>query len=230
VHRTLAPLCFVIGVACASSDSNDGLSGGQPYDPTGDETTASEASGSTSSASMSATSIGEASSGSSESTAAIEPTSDCCSPAAAPGCTDPKTEACVCAIRLSCCEDAWSVECAGIAVDGCGSPCGADTMDPSDDTMTDEPLPSCGELAETEGFVLGACEVNGNGACNGMGTPTNDCDFCCDVCETGNGLSCGQLAEQQGWEFANCESDTNNACNGTGTPTCDCNFCCEVML
>jgi len=38
---------------------------------------------------------------------------------------------------------------------------------------------SCGELAGQMGWTTASCEWNGNGACNGQGTPTYDCDFCC---------------------------------------------------
>ncbi|MEW5847850.1 MAG: M23 family metallopeptidase [Myxococcota bacterium] len=50
--------------------------------------------------------------------------------------------------------------------------------------------PSCGDLATQNGWSQAACEWNGNGACNGVGTPTWDCDFCCD---TGGGSSSGGL-------------------------------------
>jgi hypothetical protein len=69
--------------------------------------------------------------------------------------------------------------------------------------------------------------VGGNAACGGQGTPTTDCDFCCDICS--EGPTCGDLAQQQAWAFANCEANGNGACGGSGTPTCDCDFCCEVM-
>ncbi len=41
--------------------------------------------------------------------------------------------------------------------------------------------PSCGELATQKGWAQANCEWNGNGACNGQGVPTYDCDFCCDA-------------------------------------------------
>jgi hypothetical protein len=41
--------------------------------------------------------------------------------------------------------------------------------------------PSCGELAQQSGWASASCEWNGNGACGGRGTPTYDCDFCCEA-------------------------------------------------
>jgi hypothetical protein len=96
----------------------------------------------------------------------------------------------------------------------------------TDDSTGDAPpTMSCGELAQMQGFVVGACEHNGNGACGGVGTPTTDCDLCCDVCPAGN--SCGALAQASGWAAAACETPGNPACGGMGTPTCDCTVCCE---
>lgn len=40
---------------------------------------------------------------------------------------------------------------------------------------------SCGQLAEAAGWNNPACESNDNGACNGEGTATFDCDHCCDL-------------------------------------------------
>ncbi|MEM6290560.1 MAG: M23 family metallopeptidase [Myxococcota bacterium] len=97
-----------------------------------------------------------------------------------------------------------------------------------DDEEEPEPpeLPTCGQLSEQEGYINGACEWNGNGACNGMGPATSDCDHCCDVCDFGT--TCGDLAAEQGWAAAACEWNGNGACAGSGTPTCDCDVCCEV--
>lgn len=39
---------------------------------------------------------------------------------------------------------------------------------------------SCGEYADHVGFVNPQCEWNGNGACDGVGAQTWDCDACCD--------------------------------------------------
>ncbi len=39
--------------------------------------------------------------------------------------------------------------------------------------------PSCGEVAEQQGWDWANCESNGNTACNGLGTPTYDCEHCC---------------------------------------------------
>lgn len=39
---------------------------------------------------------------------------------------------------------------------------------------------SCGEYADHVGFVNSQCEWNDNGACDGVGARTWDCDACCD--------------------------------------------------
>ncbi len=46
---------------------------------------------------------------------------------------------------------------------------------------------SCGELAAHNGWVSASCEWNGNAACNGQGTPTYDCDYCCEAGVGGTG-------------------------------------------
>jgi hypothetical protein len=39
---------------------------------------------------------------------------------------------------------------------------------------------TCGDLAAQNGWANAMCEWNGNGVCGGQGTPTSDCDVCCD--------------------------------------------------
>lgn len=89
-----------------------------------------------------------------------------------------------------------------------------------------DPLPSCGQLSAEQGYISGACESNGNGACGGQGPASSDCEHCCDTCDAG--ITCGDLAEEQGWTAASCESNGNGACGGSGTATCDCDACCDA--
>lgn len=56
-----------------------------------------------------------------------------------------------------------------------------DPMRPGDESSGGAEGPSCGDLAEANGWRLAACEWNGNAACGGQGTPTWDCDYCCEV-------------------------------------------------
>jgi hypothetical protein len=49
-----------------------------------------------------------------------------------------------------------------------------------DATSGGNPDPSCGELAAQIGWPNALCEWNGNEACGGSGTPTWDCDVCCE--------------------------------------------------
>jgi hypothetical protein len=51
--------------------------------------------------------------------------------------------------------------------------------------------PSCGELAQENGWAQAACEWNGNDACGGLGTPTYDCEFCCEVGGSGGSSGAG---------------------------------------
>ena len=165
---------------------------------------------------------GPAGSGGSAGSGGALPEPACCETSAAPGCTDPATEACVCDLRITCCNDAWDLECTGLAIIACGLVCGdasdggtggdgyeggaADDVSEDDGTNDDvgstgdppapdpmpDPMPdpsddgsmmgpSCGELAQQGGWQDALCEWNGNGACGGQGTPTWDCDFCCEV-------------------------------------------------
>jgi hypothetical protein len=95
--------------------------------------------------------------------------------------------------------------------------------------------PSCGQLAAQNGWTNALCEWNGNGACGGQGTPTSDCDHCCDASAPPpppppppSKPSCGQLAAQNGWTDALCEWNGNGACGGQGPATSDCDHCCEA--
>ena len=75
---------------------------------------------------------------------------------------------------------------------------------------------SCGQLGGA------ACEWNGNGACDGLGPSTNDCDQCCGGSVDTRHLSCGDLGGTL------CEWNGNGACGGEGPPTYDCDHCCGV--
>lgn len=156
----------------------------------------------------------------------------CCAVAATPGCSDADVESCVCTIAPACCQRAWGQGCVELAIDPCGDPaCMAvppgTTGEPSD-SSGEPPALYCDDMAVKEGWTYWRCEADGGSQCNGMGTPSIDCDFCCGYCNAPGDVSCGGLAEMNGWAQANCEWNGNGACGGAGTPTCDCNFCCEV--
>jgi len=63
----------------------------------------------------------------------------------------------------------------GAATSDCDHCCDASQVPPPDPQQG----PSCGELAAQNGWANAACEWSGNGACGGVGTPTWDCDHCC---------------------------------------------------
>lgn len=85
------------------------------------------------------------------------------------------------------------------------------------------PPPSCAEVAGSQGWQMGLCENNGDGACDGAGQATIDCEHCCAA------PSCGQLAGKLGWgDDALCEQNGDGICKGTGQPTWDCQLCCDA--
>ena len=51
--------------------------------------------------------------------------------------------------------------------------------------------PSCGDVAQQNGWAQALCEWNGNGACNGQGIPTWDCDYCCSASGSGGAGGAG---------------------------------------
>jgi hypothetical protein len=167
-----------------------------------------------------------------------DPPSDgsCCEVAATAGCGNPETETCVCTIEPACCQSAWSEDCVDLAITPCDDPAcvapPASTGEPGDGSSSSDggpPVLSCDALAMQEGWMYSRCQ-NGDLQCNGMGTPTTDCDFCCGYCNEPGDVSCGDLATMNGWApgTALCEWNGNGACGGSGTPTCDCNFCCQA--
>lgn len=166
-----------------------------------------------------------------EATGDPPPGSSCCEVSPTPGCSDAAVEMCVCTIQPSCCQSVWSQQCVDIAIAPCEDPaCGApgSTGEPGDGSSSGgPPTLSCDQLAAQEGWTYFRCQ-DGDLQCNGMGTPTTDCDYCCGYCNEPGDVSCGDLATSNGWAAANCEWNGNGACGGQGTPTCDCNFCCEV--
>ncbi len=156
----------------------------------------------------------------------------CCQVSPSPGCGNMEIQTCVCTIEPSCCQQVWSEMCVELAAQPCGDP-GCDdppsttTQDPTA-SSGDPPTLTCEELAQMQNFVASRCEVGGNNHCNGMGTPTVDCDWCCEICGQPDDQSCGDLATANGWAAANCEWNDNGACGGQGTPTCDCDVCCQA--
>ncbi|HQF25992.1 MAG TPA: hypothetical protein PL065_21175, partial [Polyangiaceae bacterium] len=79
---------------------------------------------------------------------------------------------------------------------------------------------TCGELGNAKGWGNLYCERNGNGACQGKGPATSDCDHCC------TGTPCVKVVEANGWTSLRCEVNGNGVCGGTGVPTFDCDYCC----
>lgn len=160
--------------------------------------------------------------------------SSCCEVSPTPGCGNEETEMCVCTVQPSCCQSVWSQQCVDIAIAPCADPaCLApgSTGEPGDGSSSGDPPPmvSCDALAMQEGWMYWRCQ-DGDLQCNGMGTPTTDCDYCCGYCNAPGDVSCGDLATMNGWApgTALCEWNGNGACNGQGTPTCDCNHCCQA--
>lgn len=109
--------------------------------------------------------------------------------------------------------------------------------------------PSCGAIGG------GICEAGGNGACNGLGPATYDCDHCCGgsvntpscggsggtVCDVGGGQCNGQGTVTYDCDRCcggsitpscaaiggnDCETSGNGLCGGQGTTTYDCDHCC----
>jgi hypothetical protein len=106
-----------------------------------------------------------------------------------------------------------------------GGPSGGEPAGPSSGAGGGDP--SCGDLGAQNGWSEAYCEWNGNGACNGEGPATWDCDHCCaPPPPPAPDPSCGDLAAQNGWSWSLCEWNGNGACGGSGTPTWDCDFCC----
>lgn len=164
------------------------------------------------------------------------PDGSCCQVSPSAGCGNPEIETCVCTIEPSCCQSVWNQDCVDLAGTPCGDPAcdgpppttGTTGNPPGDSSGEPPPMLTCDELAAQEGWMFHRCESGGGTQCNGVGTPTTDCDFCCEYCGEPDAVSCGDLAMNNGWAAANCEWNGNGACGGSGTPTCDCNHCCEV--
>ncbi|MCX4240669.1 hypothetical protein [Paraliomyxa miuraensis] len=222
---------MAVVLACAGGGSPGG-SQGSAFDPThgdGTETDDPPATSTTTS------DDGVSSVASAEGTGTAPPDASCCQVAPTPGCGNPQTESCVCAIQTSCCQSVWNQDCVDLAMT-CNDPAcpgGPTTGDPTGepgDSSGDPPPPmlTCDQLAAQEGWMYWRCQSGGGSQCNGMGTPTTDCTFCCEFCGQAGDVSCGDYANGQGWGAANCEWNGNGACGGMGTPTCDCNFCCQV--
>ncbi len=158
---------------------------------------------------------------------------DCCEPATSPGCGDAEIESCVCTIEPACCQTMWSPACVDLAgglcdAPGCPSVGSSSTAGMEDSSAEPPPTLTCEQLAQMNAYVAWRCEGGGNNLCQGMGTPTLDCDLCCEICGRAGDTSCGDLAISSGWPKALCEWNGNDACGGQGTPTCDCDFCCEA--
>lgn len=80
---------------------------------------------------------------------------------------------------------------------------------------------TCAQYAALEGWGDNLyCETDGNGACQGKGPDTLDCDHCC------TGFSCHQLVKERQWSSLRCEVNGNAACKGDGVATFDCDACC----
>lgn len=160
------------------------------------------------------------------------PDGSCCQVAPTAGCGNVEIQTCVCTIEPMCCQRVWSQQCVDLAIMPCNDPACDEppgtTGEPGDSSSDGgPPTLTCAQLSAQEGWMYSRCQ-NGDSQCNGMGTPTTDCDFCCGYCNDAGDVSCGDLATTNGWAQANCEWNGNGACGGSGTPTCDCNFCCEV--
>lgn len=220
----LAPwLLLAVALGCAAG--GDGPASSSAFDPvgSGNDTSTATTAATTEATTMPVT--GDATGN--------PPGGSCCEAAATAGCADAKIETCVCTIEPACCQSAWSSECVDLAVTPCGAatcvPPPGTTGEPGDSSSSDgAPTLSCDQLAAQEGWMYHRCQSNGDSQCNGAGTPTTDCDYCCEYCGAPGAVSCGDLATMNGWGPANCEWNGNGACGGVGTPTCDCNFCCEV--
>ena len=162
------------------------------------------------------------------------PDDSCCDVAPTPGCGNAETQACVCTIEEGCCTQVWSQTCVDLAIEcndpACGEPPPATTtgMPPGD--SSGEPTQTCDELAAMSGWAYHRCQ-NGDSQCHSMGTPTTDCDFCCEFCGEAGDVSCGDHATANNWPpgSALCEWNGNGACGGQGyAGTCDCDFCCQI--
>lgn len=162
------------------------------------------------------------------------PDDSCCDVAPTPGCGNAETQACVCTIEEGCCTQVWSQTCVDLAIEcndpACGEPPPATTtgMPPGD--SSGEPTQTCDELAAMSGWAYHRCQ-NGDSQCHSMGTPTTDCDFCCEFCGEAGDVSCGDHATANNWPpgSALCEWNGNGACGGLGyAGTCDCDFCCQI--
>ncbi len=102
------------------------------------------------------------------------PTGDCCEVNGSPGCDDPGTEGCVCAMDPFCCENTWDQICADEAANQCGG-CGlaqGDCCVPAD-------TPGCGD-ADLEACVCGqdgfCCETAWDDLCvNQAADPCGGC-------------------------------------------------------
>lgn len=169
--------------------------------------------------------------GSADSTGQL-PDASCCDVSPTPGCGNPATEICVCGLDANCCAQVWTEACVALASDPCADPAcppAATTTGTTEGSTGDAPpTQTCAQLADAQGWALFRCE-QGDTQCNGVGTPTTDCEHCCEYCGDPGAVSCGDFAISQGWAAANCEWNGNGACGGAGsTATCDCDFCCEV--
>lgn len=197
------------GAGDGSTGDGDGMSGWDSSDPSNptDPSDSSDPSGPAGSG------------GSAGESGGTLPEPACCETSVAPGCDDPAIEACVCDLRVTCCNEAWDLECTGLAIIACELPCG----DASDDGTG-------GADVSDEGGSDGPSEDDGSDDAGASTGGSSDPDPRPDPSDDGSmmGPSCGEVADLGGWQDALCEWNGNNACGGQGTPTWDCDFCCEV--
>lgn len=213
-------------VGCAGGGTDPGTSTAfDPTSPSGGSSTGSAETSAGPSGPVTMTSAGSADTG--------PPPTSCCEVSPSPGCGNPDVQACVCTIDTSCCMQVWGQSCVDLAGEcgdpGCAPPDTTTGMPPGD-SSGDPPMLTCAELAAMEGWMYTRCQ-NGDSQCNSMGTPTTDCEFCCEYCGDAGDVSCGDHATDQGWPpgSAMCEWNGNGACGGMGyTGTCDCDFCCQI--
>ena len=106
---------------------------------------------------------------------------DCCDGNGTPGCDDPLTTDCVCALDTFCCEVTWDPTCVDEAVGDCGHDCSA-CGDGSCDSGSGE---SCSSCPEDCGACSGACcDENLSAGCDDPTVTACVCaadPFCCDV-------------------------------------------------
>lgn len=210
-------------LGCAGGSNDPGST--SAFDPT------NPAGGSTSSSQTSAGPSGPMTSADGTGDTTGEQGRSCCEASPMAGCGDSEIQTCVCTFNETCCSQVWSETCVGLAGE-CGDPdCPApETTGMPGDSSGGTPMVTCDELAMTEGWMYYRCQ-QGDSQCNGVGTPTTDCEFCCEYCGEPGDQSCGDHATAQGWPAgsAQCEWNGNGACGGQGyAGTCDCDYCCQL--